>query len=39
MEKYPLPLNNFELVLDITLEHILETGNDSNVGYVVEVDL
>ena len=39
MEKYPLPLNNFELVLDITLEHILETGSDSNMGYVVEVDL
>ena len=39
MEKYPLPLNSFELVLDITLEHILETGSDSNMGYVVEVDI
>ena len=39
MEKYPLPLNGFELVLDITLEQILETGSDSNVGYIVEVDL
>ena len=39
IEKYPLPLNSYQLVLDITLEHILETGSDSNVGYVVEVNL
>ena len=39
MEKFPLPLNSFEIVPDINLNKILETPNDSEEGYILEVDL
>ena len=39
MEKFPLPLNNFETVQEVNLENILNTANDSREGYILEVDL
>ena len=39
MEKFPLPLNSFNLVPEINLNKILETPNDSEEGYILEVDL
>ena len=39
MEKFPLPLNSFEIVPDINLNKILEAPNDSEEGYILEVDL
>ena len=39
MEKLPLPLNSFETVQNINLSKILETSNDSEEGYILEVDL
>ena len=39
MEKFPLPLNNFQFNETITIEEILSTDNNSNTGYIVEVDL
>ena len=38
IENIPLPLNSFETVPDINLK-VLETPNDSEEGYVLEVDL
>ena len=41
MEKFPLPLKNFVLKreAEVDLQEILNTSNDSPVGYVLEVDL
>ena len=39
MEKLPSPLNSFETVQNIDLNKILETTNDSEEGYILEVDL
>ena len=41
MEKFPLPLKNFVLKTEgeVDLQEILNTPNDSPVGYVLEVDL
>ena len=39
MEKLPLPLNSFGAVQNIDLNKILETTNDSEEGYILEVDL
>ena len=41
MEKFPLPLKNFVLKREgeVDLQEILNTPNDSPVGYVLEVDL
>ena len=38
MQKFPLPLSEFEIV-DVELGTILETANDSEIGFVLEVDL
>ena len=38
MEKLPLPLNNYETV-NLDLQHVLKTSNDSSFGYSLEVDL
>ena len=38
MQKFPLPLSEFEIV-DVELSTILETANDSEIGFVLEVDL
>ena len=38
MEKLPLPLKDFRKV-DVSLNQILNTPIDSNVGYILEVDL
>ena len=47
MEKFPLPLNNFEYtdenwdpeIQKAFIQSVLETPNDSDIGYVLEVDL
>ena len=39
MEKFNLPLSGFEWAPHKTLEEILATPNDSDVGYIVDVDL
>ena len=39
MEKFPLPLNEFETLQQINLEDILNTANDSEEGQSLEVDL
>ena len=39
MEKLPLPLNSFEAVQNIDLNKILETTDDYEEGYILEVDL
>ena len=39
MEKFPLPLNDFQTILHFDLQQILATPNDSGVGYILEVDL
>ena len=36
MEKCPLPLNNFTTV-NLDSQHILETPNDSSIGYILDV--
>ena len=38
MEKLPLPLNSF-VTVNTELQHILNTSNDSSIGYILEVDL
>ena len=38
MQKFPLPLREFEIV-DVELSLILKTANDSEIGFVLEVDL
>ena len=39
MEKFMLPLNQFEWASGVTIETILATSDNSEVGYIVEVDL
>ena len=39
MEKFPLPINSFETVQEYNLERILATTNDSEYGFIREVDL
>ena len=39
MLHYPLPLKDFEIVEEISLEDILNTGDEGDIGYIVEVDL
>ena len=39
MLQYPLPLKDFELVEDISLEEILQTKDEGDIGFLVEVDL
>ena len=39
MLQYSLPLKDFELVEDISLEKILQTKNEGDIGFLVEVDL
>ncbi len=39
MQTESLPLNDFKMNLDISLDDILRTPADSSVGYIVEVDL
>ena len=39
MEKFPLPLKDFELDTETQLSVILSTSNDASVGYILEVDL
>ena len=39
MFNYPLPEKAFELVTEITLEEILQTDDNGEIGFVVEVDL
>ena len=36
---YPLPLKDFEIVEQISLEDVLNTDDEGDVGYIVEVDL
>ena len=38
MEKLPLPLNSF-VTVNTDLQHILNTSNDTSIGYILEVDL
>ena len=39
MFNYPLPEKTFQLVTEITLEEILQTNDNGEIGFVVEVDL
>ena len=39
MEKYPLPLRDFQWNNSITIEEVLSTKLDDDIGYVVEVDI
>ena len=39
MLHYPLPLKYFELVDDISLDEILQTEDERDIGFLVEVDL
>ena len=39
MEKFLLPLTEIETLQQINLEDILNTANDSEEGYILEVDL
>ena len=39
MEKFPLPISSFETAQEFNLERILATTNDSEYGFVLEVDL
>ena len=39
MLQYPLPLKDFELVEDISLDKILQTEDEGDIGFLVEVDL
>ena len=39
MLHYPLPLKDFEIVEEISLEDILSTDDEGDIGYIVEVDL
>ena len=39
MFNYPLPEKAFKLVTEITLEEILQTDDNGEIGFVVEVDL
>ena len=39
MLEYPLPLKDFELVIDLSLDEILQTEDEWDIGFLVEVDL
>ena len=39
MLHYPLPLKDFEIVEEISLEDILSKDDEGDIGYIVEVDL
>ena len=39
MLQYPLPLKDFEIVEDNSLDEILQTGDKGVIGFLVEVDL
>ena len=39
MLQYPLPLKDFELVEEISLDTILQTKDEGDIGFPVEVDL
>ena len=39
MLHYPLPLKDFELVDDISLDEVLQTEDEGDIGFLVEVDL
>ena len=39
MEKLPLPLNSFEFNGQITIAEILNTSRESEIGYILDVDL
>ena len=39
MEQYPLPLNSFVTTSNATFQTVLETEADSEIGYIVEVDI
>ena len=39
MLHYPLPLKDFEIVEEMSLEDILNTDDEGDIGYIVEVDL
>ena len=39
MLQYPLPLKDFELVEGISLDTILQTEDEGDIGFLVEVDL
>ena len=39
MLHYPLPLKDSEIVEEISLEDILSTDDEGDIGYIVEVDL
>ena len=39
MLQYPMPLKDFELVEDVSLEEILQTKDEGDIGFLVEVDL
>ena len=39
MLHYPLPLKDFEIVEEISLDEILNTDDEGDIGYIVEVDL
>ena len=39
MEKFPFPLIRFETVPDITIRKVLGTPNDSEEGYILEVNV
>ena len=39
MEQYPFPLNSFVTTSNATLQTVLETEADFEVGYIVKVDI
>ena len=39
MLQYPLPLKDFELIEDISLDRILQTEDEGDIGFQVEVNL
>ena len=39
MEKFPLPLNSFEFNDQVTIAEILNTSRESEIGYILDVDL
>ena len=38
-EKFPLPLNSFELNDQVTIAEILNTSTESEIGYILDVEL
>ena len=39
MEKFPLPLHSFEFNDQVTIAEILNTSRESEIGYILDVDL